>query len=139
MNWGKGLIIAMTLFIGFITFLVIGLVSHKVDLESADYYQQEINYETEIVSLNNAVRHKNNPVILTSGEHVVIQFSNDDYSNIEVNFNRPDNDKEDKFYNVRGTKTFTVSKSEFKPGVYNVELSYKVNGKNCLQKEQIYI
>ena len=41
MNWGKGIVIGMSLFIVFILVLVIGLMSHRVDLQSEDYYQKE--------------------------------------------------------------------------------------------------
>jgi hypothetical protein len=48
MNWGKGIIIGMGLFMAFIIFLVVNLMMQKVDLESEDYYKREINYESEI-------------------------------------------------------------------------------------------
>ncbi|MEY3438013.1 MAG: hypothetical protein RL265_598, partial [Bacteroidota bacterium] len=53
MNWGRGIILAMALFMGFILFLVVNIMLHTVDLESEDYYKKEINYEQEITAMKN--------------------------------------------------------------------------------------
>ena len=45
MSLGKGIIIAMTGFIGFILYLVFTLMSKNTDLESVDYYKKEIEFQ----------------------------------------------------------------------------------------------
>lgn len=45
MNWGKGIILSFTLFIGFIVVLAIGMMRQKVDLVSNSYYEEGIEYE----------------------------------------------------------------------------------------------
>lgn len=140
MNWGKGITIAMILFMGFILFMVVGFFSHSVDLDSEDYYQQEIAYGDEITSLNNANELTNKPAVSLSETHLILQFSaENDFENIQLVLKRPNNKNDDQLYKINNTKTFTVDRKSLKTGAYEVELSYDLNGKTCLQKEEIYI
>ena len=47
MNWGKGIIIAMALFMGFIITLVVTLMRQDVDLEIDDYYNKELAFNEQ--------------------------------------------------------------------------------------------
>jgi hypothetical protein len=139
MNWGRGIAIALILFIGFIVYLAVVLMSHKVDLESEDYYLKEITYEDEITALKNAKA--NEAIKVTqSDDHVVVQIpAEKDYTELSLEFIRPNNEKLDKTYEIKDTKTFTVPKTQLENGQYNIKISYTFKGKSCLQKEKIYI
>jgi len=140
MNWGKGIVIAMALFIGFITFLVISLVSHTIDLESEDYYTREINYEQEITAMENGNKLSAKIEILSQAEFVVVKLpEKENLSKIQVIFIRPDNKKLDKSYLISGTKSYLIPKSDLKKGTYNVEVRFINNSTTCLQKETIII
>ncbi|MEY3237311.1 MAG: hypothetical protein RI883_1412 [Bacteroidota bacterium] len=140
MNWGKGIIIAMALFIGFITFLVISLVSHTIDLESEDYYTKEINYEQEITALENGNKLNDKIVVLSQKEFVVVQIpEKENLSKIQIIFIRPDNKKLDKSYLISGTKSYLIPKTELTKGTYNIEIRFENNKTTCLQKETIII
>ena len=140
MNWGKGIIIAMALFIGFITFLVISLVSHTIDLESEDYYTKEINYEQEITALENGNKLNEKIVVLSQKEFVVVQIpEKENLSKIQIIFIRPDNKKLDKSYLISGTKSYLIPKTELTKGTYNIEIRFENNKTTCLQKETIII
>ena len=140
MNWGKGIVIAMALFIGFITFLVISLVSHTIDLESEDYYTREINYEQEITAMENGNKLSAKIEILSQAEFVVVKLpEKENLSKIQVIFIRPDNKKLDKSYLVSGTKSYLIPKTDLTKGTYNVEIRFINNSTTCLQKETIII
>ncbi len=140
MNWGKGIIIAMALFIGFITFLVISLVSHTIDLESEDYYTKEINYEQEITAMENGNKLKSKIEMISQKEFVVVQIpEKENLSKIQVIFIRPDNKKLDKSFLISGTKSYLIPKTELSKGTYNVEIRFESNSTTCLQKETIII
>lgn len=140
MNWGKGIIIAMALFIGFITFLVISLVSHTIDLESEDYYTKEINYEQEITALENGNKLNSKIVVLSQKEFVVVQIpEKENLTKIQIVFIRPDNKKLDKSYLISGTKSYLIPKTELTKGTYNVEIHFENNKTTCMQKESIII
>ena len=140
MNWGKGIAIAMTAFIIFIVVLVVGFFSHSVDLESDDYYQQEIAYDDEIVALNNANNLEHKPTISITETHLVIEFHNElEFTNAQVYLQRPDSEEMDQIIPIENTKIMTIPLTSLIKGVYNVELFFITGGKNCLHKEQIYI
>lgn len=55
-NWGKGLLISMLSFMGFILYLVISISTNQKyshDLVEKDYYAKEIVYQNEIDQENN--------------------------------------------------------------------------------------
>ena len=59
MNWGKGILIGVGLFMGFILFLVISLMTHRVDLESEDYYEKDT--EKKNIAEVLIKKHRNGP------------------------------------------------------------------------------
>ena len=140
MNWGKGITIALVLFIGFILYLVINLVSHSVELESSDYYQKEINFGDEISSENNANLLEDAPTISLSESHIVIQLSGKyTFENVKLQLTRPNNSDFDQLIPIHGTKTFTIDKSTLEKGKYKAILTYMINGTAYLQRKEIYI
>jgi len=73
MNWGKGIVIGMVTFMGFIIFLVVGLMMNRVDLESEDYYKREINYEQEITAQENANNLDSKIEIVSNKDFVIVK------------------------------------------------------------------
>ena len=56
-NWGTGIVIGMALFISFIMYLVINMLTDKKfdhDLVTEEYYQEELHYQEEINAETNA-------------------------------------------------------------------------------------
>jgi hypothetical protein len=139
MNWGKGIVIGMVTFMGFIIFLVVGLMMNRVDLESEDYYKREINYEQEIKAQENANNLEAKIEISSNKEFVVVKVPEGEFQEIELHLTRPNDKKMDKRFKIQGTKSFLIDKKELEKGVYTVELSYMVNNKPCLQKESVSI
>jgi len=140
MNWGKGIAIALTAFISFIVVLVVILISQSVDLETEDYYKKDIAYQTEIASIENANALSNKPIITMTNTHIIVQLSSGKkLDNVILSLNRPNDEKMDKRYEIKGTNTFTLDKKELTTGVYKMELSYDINGTSYLQKVEYYI
>ena len=140
MNWGKGIIVAFVLFIGFIVTLVVILMSKNVDLQSEDYYKKEINYQEEITQQRAANDLKEKVKMQVQDDFVVIQLPDSiSISAVELLFMRPDNDKDDQRFLIEDTKSYLVPKAKLKAGKYLVEMRYSVNGISCLQKEELFI
>lgn len=130
----------MGLFMGFILFLVISLMTHKVDLQSEDYYKKEIQYQDEIQAVKNA-NELHNPVRLTSSpDFVIVQIPDSLHAHeIRLDFIRPDDETLDLHFQIEHTKTFLLPIKELKSGKYLTELRYKVKNKSVLQKSEVYI
>lgn len=140
MNWGKGIVIGMSLFIVFILVLVIGLMSHRVDLQSEDYYQKEINYESELQAMRNSSELENRIEIIEQKDYIVIQIPNEgNFNRLRIEFIRPDDNKLDQSFKIENTKSYLIERKKLAKGKYNLEVYYTFNGKDCLQKQNIYI
>lgn len=139
MNWGKGIAIALALFMSFIVYLAVTLMTSNVDLESEDYYLREIAYEEEIQAERNA--RSGQPIILElKDDHVVIKVPDEEkYSEVQVLFKRPDDDTKDKSFELTNSKMMLLERNLFLKGAYSVEISYMNNNKPCLVKDNIYI
>lgn len=138
MNWGRGIVIGMGLFMGFIIFLVVSLMMHRVDLESEDYYQREINFENEIKALKSA-QNLGDPIKFSNTSEFVVFKVTDSLpiENLNISLIRPDDKKLDRFYEVKDTKTFLIPITELKKGVYILSISYTVAGQDCLQNAKL--
>lgn len=139
MNWGKGIAIALALFMGFIIYLGVTLMSQDVDLETEDYYLREMAYDEEIKAIQNANNGKKIKVKYEDEQIVVVIPSDEDYEDVLIEFNRPNNEKMDKEFKMEGTKTMVISYDILQKGRYNLTITYLSDGKPCLQKEEIYI
>lgn len=139
MNWGKGIIVAFVLFIGFIVFMITSMISTKVDLVSDDYYVREIAYEQEIQALKNS--NSAGKFSIKDGDEFVVVSAPDEsnFSEILIDMKRPNNDELDQSFEMKDSKTLLIDKNELEVGMYNIELSFKSAGKVCLQKEKIYV
>jgi len=139
MNWGKGIAIALTAFICFILYLAIVLMSNRVDLESEDYYKREIAYEEEIQAIKNADNLDKKVELNMDENFIIVQIPDGDFKEIRVELMRPNNNKQDKQFDIVGTKTYTIPKTDLEKGKYKVSISYLQEGNVCLQKDNIYI
>lgn len=139
MNWGKGLIIAMSSFVVFIVVLVTILMSKNVDLQSEDYYEKEIDYEQEIKAVNNAHGLKEKVKIISKDKYFVVQIPDSlAIDTLKCRFVRLDNDKLDQNFTIVNTKNYLIDKEKLVKGKYLVELAYKFNDETYLQKSSIY-
>ena len=136
MNWGKGIVIALTLFIGFISFLVVKIMSQDVDLVSEDYYKQEIDYEARIQKEQNGLNNAAKIELIDQEAYVVVQLpDSSSLTNVVLNLKRPNDKKLDKSFKIEGTKTFMLPKSSLEKGKYELTIDYTINGEECLMKK----
>ena len=140
MNWGKGIIVALALFVGFILFLVITLMRQDVDLVSEDYYKQEIDYEARIQKEQNGLNSTAKIKIVDQKSFVIIQLPDSiALTNVLVNLKRPNDEKLDKSFKIEGTKTFMLPKASLEKGKYDLTIEYTIDQKECLMQQKIKI
>jgi hypothetical protein len=113
MNWGKGIIIGMGLFMGFIIFLVVNVMTHRVDLQSDDYYKKEIRYEDEILAVKNANELNEQISINAADDFLVVKIPDSlNAQQIKLDLIRPDDKKLDQHLLISDTKTFLLPLKE---------------------------
>lgn len=124
----------------FIVILATIMMTSNVDLESEDYYQQEIAYQDEIDALHNANKLTEKVELSDHEDHIMISVPDSlNCNELNVEFRRPNNDKLDKSFQPDNSKTILIAKKELQTGLYNVFISYKMNGKLYLQKSNITV
>ena len=78
--------------------------------------------------------------ISQNNSHVTIQIPDSlNVSNLVASFIRPNDNLLDKDFKIGGTNTFLIDKKELKKGLYNIELRFKNDDIDCLQKSTLYL
>lgn len=139
MNWGKGITVALTLFIGFIVTLGVILMRQNVDLVADDYYQQEINYETQISAESNARKLEVLPTFAQDENYFIVSIPEGAFTKMTLDLSRPNNSDKDQHFDINGTKMFMIEKSDLEKGQYGIALRYEFDGKPCQQKTDVFI
>lgn len=140
MNWGKGIIIGMAAFIGFILFLVISLMQHKVDLVSEDYYQQELDYDQHYDAVS--VYHASNEKIAVNitDDLLLLQFpALMQEDSIFIHLKRPDNELLDFRLTVNGLPQAAIPLKHLQKGRYDLIVSGRLNAKKFIYEDPITI
>lgn len=140
MNWGKGIAITLTLFIGFITVLVINMISAKVDLVNEDYYAKEMGFQDKIDAQNNVNNLDIKPKITEDKEDINFFLPPEsNISDVQVNFYRPSDEEGDKEFKIDSDNSFSLSKSNFESGNYDVTLNFNIGKETYSLKKSVYL
>jgi len=131
MNWGKGIIVAFVLFAGVIGTMVIIAMKQDVSLVSADYYKQEIDYQSQIERHNNYNELSIKPSIKKEkGRSLVLEYPAPllkSFISGEVLFFRPSDANLDRKYKIqldeKGKQKFDLE--GMMKGMWKVRISWK--------------
>lgn len=135
-NWGAGLVIAMVLFIGFILFFVVQIMTdpqHDYDLVTEDYYSREMVYQEELDAESNSHALANNIVSRRTDDGWVFVFPEEiDGSKVsgKVILYRPSDKKLD--YELPLTLTeneFMIPNDNLVAGRWNATVIWDYEGK----------
>jgi hypothetical protein len=140
MSWGRGITIGLITFMGFITFLVVSLMRHKVDLVSEDYYQQELDYNNHFDAAT---------VYSKTGEKITVELTESTLKinipatmandSIGLQLKRPDNELQDLNLRVKAQPVIAIPFNRLKKGRYDITLTGKFNHQNYLFQESVFI
>lgn len=143
-NWGTGIVISFILFIGFIMYMVITMMSgdkYNHDLVTEEYYKKEINYQEEIDAEKNAQLLSENIEVKISSKGVEIYFPKDlKFKEIKgtINFYRPSNKKLDFNLPIDLTShSLIIPNEKIVEGKWGITIDWKYEGVNYLFKDKI--
>ena len=139
MNWGKGIIIAMVAFVGFIVVLATILMSKNVDLVAEDYYQKEISYEEEINAKKNANALQDQIKLAQDENFLIVSVPEGDFREIKLELKRPNNDKQDLEFEIEGTRTYLIEKAKLNQGMYDAKFTFQHENQPCQVETDIYV
>lgn len=143
-NWGTGIVIGMVIFISFILFLVVNMLTDDKfnhDLVTEEYYQKELHYQEEIDAETNAFALEENIKDYRVKDGWVVEFpENLELSKIsgDLNFYRPSNKKLDFTIPLDlKNRKIHISEDQLVGGRWNINIYWKYEDKDLLYKKEI--
>lgn len=144
-NWGKGIVIAFVLFMGFILYFVFKVQSDsKYDNEmvTSEYYKKEKMVQGNIESMQNASQLSEKVAIVKSAEGITVNFPKTlDYSQIKGNISlyRPSNQKLDFEIPISlSGSDLLIPKQSLVDGLWDITVAWEYDGKKYLNKAEVY-
>ncbi len=145
MNWGKGLALAITIFIIGTLSMVSYFMSLDFFLVTNNHYEEGVEYQQTIDSKNRAAQLEN-PVLVVFDEKMEalkVVFPNELIGKAQGNINlyRPNNPELDKKIplNVNATGTQVIPVSEMEKGKWILKIKWKMDDLDYLSEKTIVI
>ncbi len=143
-NWGTGLVIALSLFIAFILFFVITMMTDKEydhDLVVEEYYKQEVGFQDELNAEKNAmespfkvrVEESTAGIDLVFPEEIANAMQNSKVYFYRVSDKNMDFEKEIVLINNR----MQIPAKQVIPGRWDITVQWQKDGKTYITKEKI--
>lgn len=143
MNFGVKITVLYLSFVALILTLVFMCFGQKVELESKDYYAQELKFQDKINAINNeknlnsSITHVigDNQIVLTIDSSLITK----DFTGT-INFFRPSDSSKD--LNVKMNflnNTQVIDSKSLIHGAYKLQLSWVSNNTNYFKEEVIFI
>ncbi len=143
MSWGKKITVLYLAFVALIVTLVVLCFGQKVELETKDYYAQEIKFQDKIDAISNE---KNLATTIThqlQGTQIILNADSSLLSKgLEgtINFYRPsDSSKDMNLKMIFTNNQQIINTSTLIHGVYKMQLSWLSNGTKYFKEDVIFI
>lgn len=140
-NWGWKIAAGYTGFATLIICLVIASSHQKIDLVSPDYYKDEIAYQNVLDASRNQANLAGTLSIHANSKEVVIEFPTEFNKKIvtgNVIFYSAANKDWDKNVSINtGDNKIVIPRSDLRPTIYQIKISYTVDGKNFYYQTEI--
>lgn len=136
MNWGKGLVIGLGLFMGFVVFLVVMMFQAPDDSFDKDYYEKGLDYDQEYNRKKQVLTDNATPEIKLQEDSFNIVFSALDSGNLKMV--RPSSHLEDEDFKLVDKKT-TISTNKLKRGEWKLIIEWNANNKEYLYEKNLFI
>jgi hypothetical protein len=144
-NWGKGIVIAIVLFMSFILYFVIKVQSdskYDNELVTKEYYKKEKLVQSTIESINNANNLSEKVSIVKTNQGLVISFPKYlDYSQIKgkVSLYRPSNQKLDFETPISlSSLDLLIPKKNLVGGLWDISVEWTYRDLTYISKEEVY-
>lgn len=140
MNWGKGIIIGMGLFMGFILTLVTIMMRQKIDLVEEDYYKRELNYDEQFNAQKMYASSSGKISFETKSDSLLIRFPKDFRSKeVTIHFQRPNDKNSDLSFTVKPLEKVFIPTTAFPKGIFNCTIEGSIRNQPYEMSQQVTI
>lgn len=136
MNWGKGIVFTLSLFVLFIAGLSIYMFATPQDDYDHAYYEKGLNFDKDYAKEENVVKDHAQPSIQTGKYAVVLDFHKT--ATGTVKFERPSDTRMDKVFAVDSSKLI-VPVTSLAQGEWQLICNWKSSGHQYLYQQKIFI
>jgi nitrogen fixation protein FixH len=134
MNWGLRIALLYGGFVAGVVGMVVFSSQQQIDLVRKDYYSAELKHQDRIDETDNAAALSEQVKLSRSGLDVNIQLPEEMKGQTVTGtayFYRPSDEKLDRTFTLKPDTTGQqLISGDLKPGMYNVQLQWKAEGKN---------
>lgn len=143
MNFGVKITILYMSFVGMILTLVFMCFGQKVELESKDYYAQELKFQDKIDAINNEKNLKGSINYQVNGNEIILIADSSlqtDGLTGTINFFRPSDSSKDISLkmNFKNGKQVLNTRALLH-GTYKMQLTWRANNANYFKEEVVFI
>jgi hypothetical protein len=139
MDWGKGILLTIIAFVGFIlTLVVISVRQDDIHLVTENYYEKEINYQDQIDRETSAAGLDREVLLFDSqSKSMVLDLPVGAKGNLQLF--RPSDARLDQelSLDIQEEGKTTVSLDKLKSGYWKVQLTWTENGTDFYQEKKI--
>ena len=143
MSWGKKITVLYLAFVALIVTLVVLCFGQKVELETKDYYAQEIKFQDKIDAISNEKNLASTITHQLQGTQIILNADSSLLSKgLEgtINFYRPSDSSKDINLKMNFTNNQQIiNTSTLIHGVYKMQLSWLSNGTKYFKEDIIFI
>lgn len=142
MNWGHSIIVAFTLFAGFIGYLAYQSFQQNVDLVAEDYYLQEIQYQDQINKIRNTKAARQVVTFSQENNRLIVQFPNGTSAvNGTISLFRPSDARFDQNVTIALNDQMqqVIPTDQVTKGYYKVKVDWKAGEQAYFTEESVYI
>lgn len=139
MNWGKKIAILYLSFVALIVTLVVISMNQEIELESKDYYAQELKYQEKIDAFKNTNTLNSELSYERIENSLVINFPEEQKEKITngeiLFFCASDSEKDKKIsLSINENNSQSISLNQLQKAKYTVKISWKCNTKNYFKE-----
>lgn len=143
MSWGKKITILYLSFVALIVTLVVLCFGQKVELETKDYYAQEIKFQDKIDAISNEKNLASTITHQLQGNQIILNVDSSlvskDFEGT-INFFRPSDSSKDMNLKMNFTNNQQIiNASSLIHGVYKMQLSWLSHGTKYFKEDVIFI
>ena len=143
-NWGKGIVVAIALFMSFILYFVIKVQSDSFydnDMVQDDYYTHDMKYSQTLAKMRNAEGLNQQPQIQQTADGIRVTFPESyakQVTNGLVSLYRPSNEKLDFTQAVElSDASLLIPENKLVGGLWDLSIEWDMQGETYLFKQRI--